>query len=133
MDPQEVAIPFVKEKVPVAVDFENHPAIKAIAAWGPELKRKIEEACFAHYRNKVESIGPESLPKIRRPNEVWKHLEFRHVRIDPTVKDRVVVYVVPDWDEEEQMEWCIRGTDRLVYVGQFLGYPVDGYTKDLQD
>jgi PP-loop superfamily ATP-utilizing enzyme len=126
---QEVALPFVKEKVPVVVDFENHPAIEAIARWDPELKRKIEEACFADYRDKVASIGPESLPRIRRPNEVWKHLEFRHVRIDPTVKDTVVIYVVPDWDEEEHMEWCIRGTDQLIYVGQFLGYPVNGYRK----
>lgn len=130
---QEVAIPFTRGKVPVVVDFENHPAIQAIANWGPVLKRKIEEACFAHYRDKVESIGPASLPSIRRPSEVWKHLEFRHVRIDPTVQNRVVVYVVPDWDEEEQMEWCIQGTDRLVYLGQFLQYPVAGYTKDLQD
>ena len=80
-----------------------------MAHWGPDLKRKIEEACFADYRDKVASIGPESLPRIRRPNEVWKHLEVRHVRIDPIVKDTVVVYVVPDWDEEVHMEWCIRG------------------------
>ena len=133
MADQEVAVPFVKGKVPVVVDIANHPAIKAVAQWGPELKRKIEEACFGNYRDKVESIGPESLPRIRRPSEVWKHLEIRHVRIDPSVKNRVVVYVVPDWDEEEQMEWCIQGTDRLVYVGQFLQYPVDGYAKDLQD
>jgi hypothetical protein len=127
MSPQEVAIPFVKGKVPVVVDFKNHPAIRAIAKWGPDLKRKIEEACFADYREKVASIGPESLPRIRRPNEVWKHLEFRHVRIDPTVPDRVVIYVVPAWDEEEHMEWCIRGTDEVVYVGQFLQYPVNAY------
>lgn len=86
-------------------------------------------ACFADYRDKVDSIGPESLPRIRRPSEVWKHLEFRHVRIDSTVKDTVVIYVVPDWDAEEHMEWCIRGTDQLIYVGQFLGYPVNGYRK----
>ena len=43
MADQEVAIPFVKGKVPVVVDIESHPAIKAIAQWGPELKRKIEE------------------------------------------------------------------------------------------
>lgn len=126
---EEVQVPFVKRKVPVVVDFENHPAIKSIAQWGRTLKRKIEEACFAHYRDKVASIGLESLPRIRRPNEVWKHLEFCHVRIDPTVKDTVVLYVVPDWDEEEHMEWCIRGTDQLVYLGQFLGYPVGRYRK----
>src|SRR5258707_479458 len=83
VDRQEVTIPFLKAKVPVVVDFENHPAIAAIASWGPELKRKIEQACFKDYRDKVEAIGPESLPKIRRPNEVWRHLEIRHVRIDP--------------------------------------------------
>src|SRR5688572_4712678 len=121
---QEVSIPFVKGKVPVVVDFEEHPAIQAIAAWGPELKQKIEEACFADYCDKVEAIGPESLPKIRRAKEIWKHVEIQHVRIDPNVKDRVAVYVVPDWDQSEHMEWVIQGTDKLVYVGQFVGWPV---------
>jgi len=93
------------------------------------LKRKIEDACFADYRDKLEAIGPESLPRIRSPKDIWKHLEFCHVRIDPTVKDTVVIYVIPSWDEDEQMEWCIRGTDKLVYVGQFLSYPVNGYGK----
>jgi PP-loop superfamily ATP-utilizing enzyme len=127
MPNQEVSLPFVRGKVPVVVDIENHPAIAAIARWGQALKEKIEEACFAHYRDKVDSIGPESLPRIRRPREVWKHLEFRHVRIDPNVPDIVVLYVVPAWDEEEHMEWCIRGDDELLYVGQFLQYPVSGY------
>jgi hypothetical protein len=126
---QEVAVPFAKGKVPVVVDFENHPAIEAIAQWGPDLKCKIEEACFAHYRDKVASIGPESLPRIRRPSEIWKHLEFRHVRIDPTVKDTVGVYVVPEWDEDNHMEWCIRGTSDLVYAGEFVGGPVSVYKK----
>jgi hypothetical protein len=124
---QEIRFPFAKDKVPVVVDFKNHPAIKAIAQWGPELKQKLEEACFANYRDKVASIGSESLPRIRRAREIWKHLAFRHVRIDPNVKDIVVIYLVPAWDESEHMEWCIQGTDKLIYVGQFLGYPVNGY------
>ena len=124
---QELRLPFVKGKVQVVVDFKNHPAIKAIAQWGPELKQKIEEACFANYCDKVASIGPESLPRIRHAKEIWKHLEFRHVRIDPNAKDIVVIYLVPAWDEDEHMEWCIQGTDNLIYVGQFLGYPVNGY------
>ena len=126
---QEVAIPYGKRKVPVVVDFKRHPAIGAIAKWGPALRKKIEDACFADYREKVASIGPGALPAIRRPAEVWKHLEFRHVRIDPTVPDTVVLYVVPAWDEEEHHEWCVRGADELVYLGQFLGLPVDGYGR----
>jgi hypothetical protein len=59
MPRQEVAIPFVKARVAVVVDFENHPAIEAIAAWGSDPKRKIEEACFADYRDKVASVGPK--------------------------------------------------------------------------
>jgi PP-loop superfamily ATP-utilizing enzyme len=123
----EVKIPFVKGNVPVVVDFENHPAIAGIASWGADLKQKLEEACFADYQDKVSSIGSESLPKIRRPNEIWKHLEFRHVRIDPLFKDTVVIYVVPAWDESEHMEWCIRGPNELIYVGQFLNYAVNRY------
>jgi hypothetical protein len=124
---QEIAIPYTKGKVPVVVDFENHPGIEAIAQWGPDLKRKIEEACFAHYRERVASIGPESLPRIRRPKEVWKYVAFRHVRIDPMVKDTVVIYVVPEWDEDNHMEWCVQGTNKLVYAGEFVGGPVSVY------
>jgi PP-loop superfamily ATP-utilizing enzyme len=129
MLPQEVLIPFLKVKVPVVVDLARHPAIECIARWGPELKRAIEEACFANYRNKLASVGPESLPHVRRANEVWKQMEFREVRIDPLVNDTVVLYVVPAWDIEEHLELCVRGTDELVYVGQFLGDPVDAYGK----
>ena len=124
----EVVMPFIKRKVPVVVDVENHPAIEALSEWGPALRKEIEEACFADYRDKVDLIGPESLPKIRQPSHVWKHMKVQNVRIDPTVPDRLVVYVVPAWDESEHMEWCIQGTDKLVYVGQFRGYSVDGYS-----
>jgi hypothetical protein len=58
---------------------------------------------------------------------VWKHLEVRHIRIDPAARDTVVVYVVPAWDIDNQMEWCIKGRDKLVYAGQFLQYPVRDY------
>ena len=61
------------------VDFEKHPAIEAIGAWGSDLKRRIEEACFADYRDQVASGGPEALPKIRRAKEVWK----QRLRADP--------------------------------------------------
>jgi hypothetical protein len=127
---QEVSIPFFKKKVPVVVDLDRHPALDMIAKWGTDLKGKIEDACFANYQEKVASIGlGPSMPRIKKPTDVWKHLEIRHVRIDAGVKDTVVLYVVPAWDIEEQMEWCIKGHDQLVYVGQFLQYPVDGYGK----
>jgi hypothetical protein len=124
---QEVAMPFVKRRVPVMVDFKNHPAIESLPKWGPKLRKQIEDACFANYQDKLASIGPKALPKIRQPSHVWKHMKVQCVRIDPTVPDRIVVYVVPDWDESEHMEWCIEGINKLVYVGQFLAYPVDRY------
>ena len=94
---------------------------------GTEKLLQLEEACFAHYRERVASIGPESLPRIRRPKEVWKYVAFRHVRIDPMVKDTVVIYVVPEWDEDNHMEWCVQGTNKLVYAGEFVGGPVSVY------
>lgn len=130
VDRAQVMIPFMKAKVPVVVDLDRHRAIALISRWGAGLKKKIEEACFASYQDKIESIGMSpGLPTIRRPNEVWKHLEVRHVRIDALVPDTVVVYVVPDWDLSEHIEWCIKGQNQLVYVGQFLGYSVNGYAK----
>src|SRR6476620_1797087 len=106
---QEVTMPFLNRKVPVQVDFKKHPAIQTLAKWGPQLQHQIEQACFANYQAKLASIGPESLPKIRQPSHVWKHLTIESIRIDPAVMDRVVVYVVPGWDESEHMEWCIEG------------------------
>jgi hypothetical protein len=110
-----------------AADFRSHPAIESLAEWGPKLQEQIEEACFANYQDKLASVGLGTLPKIRQPSHVWKHMEVRSVRIDPTVPDRIVVYVVPEWDDDEHLEWCVEGVDKLVYVGQFLGYAVDRY------
>jgi hypothetical protein len=125
----EVLIPFLKKKVPLIVDLDDHPAMNLIKKWGPVLKKKIEEACFANYKNKVASIGMNpSLPRIRKPNEVWKHLEVESIRIDARIDDAIVIHVVPAWDIDLQMELCIKG-DRIVYAGQFLMYSVDGYTK----
>ena len=126
--PHDVKIPFAKVKVQVVLDFDQFPGITAMADWGPNLKREIEEACFNHFRNKVASIGPETLPIIRRPADVWKHLEFQHVRIDPAVSEAVVIYVIPAWDQDNHMEWCVRD-NRLVYAGEFLGVPVERYSN----
>ena len=124
---QEVLIPFLKKKkVPLIVDVNRHPAIKQIKSWGAGTKKLIEEACFANYKDKVASIGLNpSLPRIRKANEVWKHLTVESVQIDACVDDAIVVHLVPAWDIDLQMELCIKGS-KLVYSGQFLLYPVDG-------
>ena len=109
------------------VDFKNHQEIRSLHKWGPRLRKQIEEACFADYRDKLGSVGAEALPKIRQASHVWKYMKVQSVRIDPTVLDRVVVYVVPDWGESEHMEWCVEDANKLIYAGQFLGYSVDGY------
>lgn len=126
-DRQTVKLPFVKGSFPVVVDIESHPAIADIATWSKDLKQHLEEACFRSYKAKVEAIGPESLPRIRQASHVWKHLQIQQISIDPTIPDALVVYVIPAWDESEHMEWCI-DNGRLVYVGQFLSYPPDGYS-----
>ena len=40
----EVKIPFLKKKVPLIVDLNEHPAMDLIKKWGPALKKKVEEA-----------------------------------------------------------------------------------------
>jgi hypothetical protein len=123
----EVLIPFLKKKVPIVVDLDEHPAMELIEKWGPALKKKIEDACFANYQQKIASIGMNpALPRIRKPNEVWKHIEVESVRIDARIDDTVVIHLVPAWDIDLQMEICIKG-DRIVYADQFLMYPVDEY------
>jgi hypothetical protein len=125
----EVKIPFLKKKVPLIVDLDEHPAMDLIKKWGPALKKKVEEACFRNYKDKIASIGMNpSLPRIRKANEVWKHLEIESIRIDARVDDAMVIHVVPTWDFDLQMELCIKG-NQIVYAGQFLMRPVDGYSK----
>ena len=125
----EVLVPFLKKKVPIIVDLDEHPAMNLIKKWGPSLKTKIEDACFANYTKKIASIGMSSaLPRIRKPNEVWKHVEFESVRIDARIDDVVVIHLAPAWDVDLQMEICIKG-DRIVYAGSFCMYSVDGYEK----
>jgi hypothetical protein len=125
---QEVLIPFLK-KIPLFVDVGRHRTMEILRRWGPALKKTIEEACFANYKDKIKSIGlNSSIPRIRKANEVWKHLEVESIRIDACVDDTIVLHIVPVWNIDLQIELCIKG-DQLVYAGQFLLYPVDGYAK----
>lgn len=123
---QFVRLPFVKEAIPVVVDIEDFPAIENIKDWPKVIKDHLAAACFRSYQDKVASIGTESLPRIRRAAEVWKHLTIRCIQISPKFPESLLVYVVPVWDESEHMEWCIKN-GKVVYVGQFLGYSPDGY------
>jgi len=126
---QEVSIPFLKKKVPLVVDTDRHPAMELIKNWGPALKTKIEESCFANYKNKIASVGLNpSLPRIRKPNEVWKHLTVESIRIDACVDNIVVLHIIPAWDIDLQMELCIKD-NQIVYAGQFLLYAVDAYPE----
>jgi hypothetical protein len=126
---QEVLIPFLKKKIPLIVDVGRHRTMEIITSWGPAIKKTIEEACFANYKDKIETIElNSSIPRIRKANEVWKHLKVESIRIDACVDDTIVLHIVPEWNIDLQIELCIKG-DQLVYAGQFLLYPVDGYAK----
>lgn len=125
---QSVKLSFVKKPIPVVVDIDEHSIIEEMSDWGPEMKSTFQDACFQNYKEKVDMIGPEGVPKIRKASEIWKHIEFIHARIDPDVKDTVVFYVVPTWEESEHLEICIKG-ERVVYIGQFLNYSVGYYEK----
>ena len=127
---QFVRLPFAKKRLPVTVQIRRHRGIASIGSWRPELKQELQEACFRSYQDKVKSIGREGVPRIRRAAEVWRHIDIQQIVIDPTVDNRLLVYVVPDWDESEHMEWCIQDGE-VVYVGQFLGYPLESYCKDM--
>src|SRR5687768_4370287 len=102
-DRQFVRLPFLKEKIPVLVEIEDHPAIAKIKDWPKDIKDQLAAACFRSYQDKVASIGSESLPRIRRAAEVWKHVTIRAVLISPAVPESLLVYVVPVWDESEHM------------------------------
>jgi hypothetical protein len=53
-------------------------------------------------------------------------MSIKRIQIDPMIHEGLLVYVVPAWDESDHMEWCI-WKNKLIYVGTFRGYPVDGY------
>jgi hypothetical protein len=127
-----VQFPWINASIPVDLTYthltgEEHRALGNMAKWSQGLQNSIERACFANYLEKVEAIGaePPTVPVIKRPGDVWKHIQIKSVR--PQGADLVVVYVEPSWDDTLHLEWCIQGTDRLLYVGQVLCYPADGY------
>ena len=122
-----ISLPFLKKKVSLEIDLDRHPVMEMIAGWGAPMKKKIEEACFANYKEKINAIGMNrSLPRLRKPSEVWKHLKVQSVRIDARVDDAAVLYLIPDWDIDLQLEICIEN-DQIVYCGQVLVYTVDSY------
>lgn len=125
-DHQSTKLPFFKGDIPIIVETDNHAAIEEIENWPKSLKNDVEEACFRMYQDKVEMIGTETLPRIRRAAEVWKHIVVDCIRIDPKIKDAMVIGIKPAWEVEHDAELCIR-KNKLVYAGQFLFYPPNTY------
>ncbi|MFC4309897.1 DUF6985 domain-containing protein [Steroidobacter flavus] len=130
--PTDLVFPWVLTRVPVKWDPEDaiggeEAALQNIPRWTDGLRIAIERACFADYLQKIDDIAaePPTVPVIKSPSQVWSHIELQSVR--PFGPDIVVVYAVPAWDENLHHEWCVEGTDTLLYVGQFLGYSGDGY------
>jgi hypothetical protein len=130
--PRTVLIPWIESAIQVEcvldeVTGEESQALAEISNWTDSLKVAIERACFANYLEKIEDIGvePPTVPVIKFPAEVWNHIEIESVRAQG--KDLVVVYVVPAWDIDLQQEWCVEGTSKLHYVGQFLDYSPEAY------
>ncbi|MCO6046726.1 hypothetical protein NG895_22750 [Aeoliella sp. ICT_H6.2] len=124
--------PWLNVEVKVVDDFteptgEEHLALANMERWSDSLRTRIERACFADYLDKVDAIAatPPTVPVIKRPEHIWRHVEVESVRAQGP--ELVVVYAVPEWDIEEQHEWCIHGTDDLIYVGQVLCYYPNGY------
>ena len=76
---QSVRTPFAKEPIPLRLDFDCHPELARISNWDSELKKHVERACFASYQDQVEMTGRESLPTIRRANQIWKHLSLINI------------------------------------------------------
>jgi len=132
--PDRVTFPWTNASVPVDVSSsdltgEEHIALSGMSSWTEGLRISIERACFADYLDMVWAIDakPPTVPVIKRPSEVWSHIQIRSVT--PQGTELVLVYAEPRWDENLHHEWCIRGKDRLLYVGQFLGYSADAYGR----
>ncbi|MGV8040314.1 MAG: hypothetical protein AB2L07_09610 [Thermoanaerobaculaceae bacterium] len=132
--PDHVVFPWIRKRVPVDLTWsvkhgDENRAIAQMSCWSDSLRDAIEKACFAHYLEHVYAIDarPPVVPAITAPEQVWRHIDVKSVC--PHGADVVVVYAIPEWDEDEQHEWCIRGTDELVYVGQVLCYDPAGYAR----
>jgi hypothetical protein len=129
---ENVVFPWLN--VPVQVDStfsdltgEEHLALRNMGNWTDGLRTALERACFADYLEKIEAIGaqPPTVPVIKCPNEIWNHVRVESVR--PEGADLIVVYAEPSWQIDLCHEWCIEGSDRLLYVGPFLGYSPSSY------
>ena len=128
--PDSIVFPWLNRSVstqlPDEPDGNEHLALNRMSSWPDELRDLLERACFANFLDMVYAIdaSPPTVPAIKTVSGVWDHMDIRVVT--PHGAEHILVYVVPEWDEDEHMEWCFRG-DKLLYVGQFLGYSPNGY------
>lgn len=114
-------------------EFDVDAIVNGILNWPETLKIAIERACFADYLSLIEAtdcvprdLGAGQNPiVINSPEQVWQYIDVKSVRVEAS--DYQVVYAIPAWSYDLQHEWCIRGNERLIYVGQVLGYSADAY------
>ena len=89
--------------------------------------RAAAPAIYAYYQDVVETVGPEWVTSIARPDDVWDHIRFgRQVVVarDTYGDGRIYVSVecACDWEPEHGLQIIFREGHTVTKVGPYDGH-----------
>ncbi|MDZ8108608.1 MAG: hypothetical protein RM338_23695 [Nostoc sp. DedQUE12a] len=134
----EASIYFAKfdRNVRLAADKEldayEKRCIQTFFAWGETLFTKLQQASFRYYQAHLDSIGEQI--EIASA-EIWNHCQPMNIHFLSSQQDLLSTFIDVelecDWEIEHGMQWLVKNTDELVFVGPYNGHAEPDCKLDL--
>ncbi|WP_445633367.1 DUF6985 domain-containing protein [Nostoc sp. DSM 114161] len=105
------------------LDTYEKRCIETFFAWGETLFTKLEQASFEYYQGHLDNIGEEV---EFSSTQIWNHCQPMNIHFISSQKDLFSTFIDVelecDWEIEHGMQWLIKNTDELVFVGPYNGH-----------
>ncbi len=103
----------------------DHRCIEAFFNWGETLFIKLQDTTFEYYKDYEEMCGGFDDLAIDSPSEIWQYCKPTNIHFTSSSQDSSSTFIDVeldcDWEIEHGMQWLVKNTDELMYVGPYFG------------
>ncbi|GAB1541082.1 hypothetical protein NUACC21_37520 [Scytonema sp. NUACC21] len=112
---------FVSKKI----DDYDKRCIEAFFDWGETIFIKLQSASFEYYKDYSDACDGLDDLIIGSPPEIWQYCKPINIHFESSDEDPnstfVDVELDCDWEPEHGMQWLVKNTNFLMYVGPYYG------------
>jgi len=103
-------------------------ALQRFLALPRERSAEIIPHLWRYYQDVLKAIGPEDMPEIAEPSDIWAHVQPHWISLGRGEDGLVYVSIESecDWEVEHGLQLVLQNGDRWVRVSDYSGHLTDG-------